>query len=608
MTDVLLVLGVHRSGTSSVAGVLNLLGAAAPKTLMPADAGNERGYCESVPLWHFHDEILDSAGSAWDDWRAFNPSWYTAPAFADFTERALWLFKGEFGESTLAVLKDPRICRFVPFWLDVLGKMKAQPRIVIPVRSPMEVARSLKLRDGFPLTKGLLIWLRHVLDAEAVTRTLPRAIFSWNEFLADWRNVTEKISALGGISWPRLSDRTSKAIDEFLSRDLKHHRVEDKEFVHHPDAHEWARSTYQALLLLAEQPDSNNARTLLDDVRSLFERACSLFGRVTLDYELAFDAHQSEAQALRADREHWLVQYRQIEGTLRHTREEKDHIATLLSQRTGEVQAVNNALAELARHKDEIAAALHQSQAEKNQLAAQFGERIAQLEALLGDQRSAAERWQREQETIAVDLRSQLIDREAKIAYTQRTSSIRSVLGNFRPRHVARQLLRSDLFDVKWYLDRYHDAIEDGLDPAVHYVQHGFCRGYFPHPLFDTRYYLEHNEDVRRSGVNPLLHYLLHGHREGRNPNPYFDGLWYLDTYTDVAVLGINPLLHYATAGCHEGRDPSTAFNTEFYLKAYPDVRESGMNPLAHFIHFGCQEGRIPALHNVPVASKSSSA
>src|SRR5438552_705120 len=81
-----------------------------------------------------------------------------------------------FDDEPLAVLKDPRICRFVPFWLDVLGEIGAQPRIVIPVRSPLDVAESLKLRNGFSSSKSLLLWLRHTLDAEAETRKLSRSI------------------------------------------------------------------------------------------------------------------------------------------------------------------------------------------------------------------------------------------------------------------------------------------------------------------------------------------------------------------------------------------------------------------------------------------------
>ena len=117
MRNVILVLGMHRSGTSAAAGSLVKLGGAQPKTLMPAEDGNERGYFESQALRTFHDELLASAGSDWTDWRQFNPAWYQSPTATAFQKRAKQLFKEEFDGEPLVVLKDPRVCRFAPFWL-----------------------------------------------------------------------------------------------------------------------------------------------------------------------------------------------------------------------------------------------------------------------------------------------------------------------------------------------------------------------------------------------------------------------------------------------------------------------------------------------------------
>ena len=66
----ILVLGVHRSGTSAVTRVINLLGAALPKNLMPPSPNNnEAGFWEPKNLWLLHDRMLREAGSRWDDWR-----------------------------------------------------------------------------------------------------------------------------------------------------------------------------------------------------------------------------------------------------------------------------------------------------------------------------------------------------------------------------------------------------------------------------------------------------------------------------------------------------------------------------------------------------------
>jgi hypothetical protein len=128
----------------------------------------------------------------------------------------------------LFVMKDPRICRFLPFWSTALGEMNIASLVVVPIRSPLEVAQSLAARDGFSLEKGLLIWLRHVLDAERETRHLPRAIVGMDEFLGDWRGSIKTIGRLLKIEWPRFDDLVAAAIDNFLSRDLKHQNAPDE--------------------------------------------------------------------------------------------------------------------------------------------------------------------------------------------------------------------------------------------------------------------------------------------------------------------------------------------------------------------------------------------
>jgi hypothetical protein len=291
------VLACHRSGISGIAGVFAKLGAILPGNLRPGDKFNKRNCFESVALAEFNDQLLASAGSRWDDWRQLTRCWHHAPTSAPFKASARELFAAMFGTAPLVVLKDPRNCRLLPFWLDVLGDLGVEPHVVIPVRSPLEVARSLHHRHGFPLPKGLLLWLRHVLEAEAETRNLPRSIFSWDEFLSDWRAVADKISHEAGITWSRLSDRTACEIEEFLTAGLKE-RGEKGVWANHPEVHEWVLRAYGALMALAEDADSVSGRALLDQIAKEFNNASAAFGRVIMSLELALDSAAARARTL----------------------------------------------------------------------------------------------------------------------------------------------------------------------------------------------------------------------------------------------------------------------------------------------------------------------
>lgn len=217
------VLGMHRSGTSSVAGLLALLGAAPPKTLMGPKPDNPKGFWESEVLMAFDDEILARAGSSWDDPNPLDPRIFAGEAGAELRRRAAEKLNEEFAGAETIVIKDPRICRFYPFWRHVLEREGYQPFAVIPVRDPAEVAASLHGRNGMPIDKGLALWRRHVEDAEIATRGQPRHILLWRDLLTDWRSALARLEASLGLPLDVDDPARRSAIESFLSPDLSRH-------------------------------------------------------------------------------------------------------------------------------------------------------------------------------------------------------------------------------------------------------------------------------------------------------------------------------------------------------------------------------------------------
>src|SRR5215207_5783818 len=108
----LLVLGMHRSGTSAVARMLSLLGAALPEHVIGAARGNESGHWEPERLVKLHEEMLAEAGSHWDDWRRFEPTALGPERLSHYRSTIAQLIAEEYDDAPLFVLKDPRLCRF----------------------------------------------------------------------------------------------------------------------------------------------------------------------------------------------------------------------------------------------------------------------------------------------------------------------------------------------------------------------------------------------------------------------------------------------------------------------------------------------------------------
>jgi glycosyltransferase involved in cell wall biosynthesis len=274
----IVVLGMHRSGTSALAGVLCGLGAAAPKkTLMGPHPCNQKGLFEALGLAQAHDEFLAAAGSCWHDWRKFDLQWARSKEAAHHFAEIRTVLLEEFGEEPMIVLKDPRICRFVPYTLSLLADLDVSPVAVLPVRNPLEVALSLQRRDNFAVPKSMMLWLRHVLDAEYFSRGLPRHFLPYEGLLQNWRHHVDRMAEQTDIAWPDRSDRSAAEIDQFLTMELYHERATWDEIADHREVLELARHTYRILMDICRQGDSKEMRDQLDAARTEFDESCRTF-------------------------------------------------------------------------------------------------------------------------------------------------------------------------------------------------------------------------------------------------------------------------------------------------------------------------------------------
>ena len=270
---VVLVLGMHRGGTSALSHAVHLLGASAPATPMPPGPDNPRGFWESAAVASLDDEILAAGGSGWADWRRFEPARIPAAARARLEDRMAAVLDHEFAGASLLVLKDPRLSRLLPVWQPVLARLAVAPCALLALRHPAAVARSLARRNGFPPALSVLLWLRHMLDAERDTRGLPRAVVSFEALQRDWRATLLRAGGRLELSWPRPPHD--------VDTDFLDPRPPDPEAGPQTGsayAEVWARHAWQALRALER---GEAAEGVLDQVRQQFEDACGLFSAAT---------------------------------------------------------------------------------------------------------------------------------------------------------------------------------------------------------------------------------------------------------------------------------------------------------------------------------------
>jgi len=230
----ILVLGMHRSGTSALAGALVLAGGVPPLNCMPATDDNPRGYWESLRIAQFNNALLETAGVRWKDPANIGGDWFAAPKREEDAARAAELVHAEFGGTGTIVCKDPRICRLLPVWKRAFELMDVECRPVFVLRNPMDATSSLCRRAADPRYRpaaagspeeGLLLWLRYNLDAESHSRGMRRIVFDYESLLADWSSALEPLFAEGVL--PRPSAEAGGRIGEFLDPRLNRTGAEE---------------------------------------------------------------------------------------------------------------------------------------------------------------------------------------------------------------------------------------------------------------------------------------------------------------------------------------------------------------------------------------------
>jgi hypothetical protein len=216
-----LILGMHRGGGSVLAGLIAALGATPPRDSSPPTPDNPEGFWEPAGIVRLHDRMLHAAGSAWLDTRPLDLAVLGEERLRSFAAQLRAALDASFGPSLRFVLKDPRICRMIPFYRDLLGEMGVAVKVVIASREPADVAASLLTRNQMSPDYAGFLWARHLLDAERETRELPRMIVPYEALMADWRIAAERLGGFLGTE--------ARALDphRFASPvrpDLHHHR------------------------------------------------------------------------------------------------------------------------------------------------------------------------------------------------------------------------------------------------------------------------------------------------------------------------------------------------------------------------------------------------
>ncbi len=267
----LFVLGMHRSGTSALTRSLSFLGFSLPTTTMAPNQNNRSGFWESQEIATLNEAILNDLNSSWYK-DTYDPlGMVERDKFQRWVSKAAELLDSQYVRLELAAVKEPRLCRVAPVWIDAAKALGSDPTFLLVYRNPYEVALSLKARNEFDLAYAIDLWTSYTLDAERNSRGFPRACISYEQLLSS--NGTMLNSALKdiGLTGYKWDQKSAQRVAAFLSPREYRQRAKDEHDRHLRDLNPIAYELYR--LLSANELNKN--ANLVDDVRRRWEETRS---------------------------------------------------------------------------------------------------------------------------------------------------------------------------------------------------------------------------------------------------------------------------------------------------------------------------------------------
>ena len=195
----LLIIGMHRSGTSAVARIANMLGfnLGPSETMGEPSCDNPKGFWEQMPVRNLNDYLLQSVGASWD-----NPHDFSVDDLSEKTRFTFFRLADRFisrlrGEAPWAI-KDPRLSLTMNAWRPLLQ----DPVVLLVYRNPLEVARSLQARNSLPEDYGLALWEKYVVEALSSSAGLPLVTVNYGDIISAPLETVQQLERQLAVHFP----------------------------------------------------------------------------------------------------------------------------------------------------------------------------------------------------------------------------------------------------------------------------------------------------------------------------------------------------------------------------------------------------------------------
>jgi hypothetical protein len=268
-SQLIVVLGMHRSGTSAITRGLEVLGVNLGNNLYPAEIDNPKGFWEDNEFLAINEQLLASIGSTSDQLGLMNWKTLMQPNIEPIRLRAENLVREKCVKNSIWAFKDPRTARLLDFWQAVFEAVDCDVHYIISSRNPMSIVESLRKRNGYDSEKVFYLWLEHMISAMLATKGEKRIVVSYDRLLDDPDLELSRLARSFELPDPEISALAIYG-KEFLDGALRHTVFSARDLKHHPNVPSQAIIAFDWLERLADdtmQSDISAMEEVFDVLR-----------------------------------------------------------------------------------------------------------------------------------------------------------------------------------------------------------------------------------------------------------------------------------------------------------------------------------------------------
>ena len=285
--EVVVVLGMHRSGTSAVTRGLKTLGIELGGNLHEANFDNQKGFWEDRDCVHINESILDLLGFSYNTpglTKSILLKHKNTASYKSLVERAVGIMNGKFSNTDLFAFKDPRTSRLLPFWKQVFKKVGCNANYIIVARNPISIAQSLLQRDGSSVGLSYYLWTEHIYRAIEGVLESKNVVVDYDSMLDFPEKELGRIASALGMSYPRsYSIALREFKNNFLDNNLRHSSHSSVEIEKNLEIPRLTRVLYNLVNELStDTVDISNQHFLnvLEEIRVELNNCLPLFSKI----------------------------------------------------------------------------------------------------------------------------------------------------------------------------------------------------------------------------------------------------------------------------------------------------------------------------------------